>query len=125
MMRDILHGYELRTGVKPKRVVVHKTSMYQPEEEEGFREGTKGIVPNCDLVWLRQTPFRMVRKGTEEPWRGTSLPDRRRFLSVHERIRALVGRIPGSSHSRADFKSGRQDRRTSKHDRGKYSRCPR
>ena len=47
MMRDILHGYELRTGVKPKRVVVHKTSMYQPEEEDGFREGTKGIVPNC------------------------------------------------------------------------------
>jgi hypothetical protein len=28
MMRDILHGYEKRTGVKPKRVVVHKTSMY-------------------------------------------------------------------------------------------------
>jgi hypothetical protein len=71
MMRDILHGYELRTGVKPKRVVVHKTSMYQPEEEEGFRNGAKGIVPNCDLVWLRQTSFRMVRKGTEEPWRGT------------------------------------------------------
>jgi hypothetical protein len=66
-----LHGYELRTGVKPKRVVVHKTSMYQPEEEEGFREGAKGIVPVCDLVWLRQTPFRLVRKGTEEPWRGT------------------------------------------------------
>ncbi len=71
MMRDILHGYELRTGVKPKRVVVHKTSMYQPEEEAGFREGSKDVVPSCDLVWLRQTPFRLVRKGTEEPWRGT------------------------------------------------------
>jgi hypothetical protein len=35
MMRDILDGYEKRTGVKPKRVVVHKTSLYQPEEEEG------------------------------------------------------------------------------------------
>ncbi len=31
MMRDILDGYEKRTGVKPKRVVVHKTSLYQPE----------------------------------------------------------------------------------------------
>jgi hypothetical protein len=48
-----LHGYEKRTGVKPKRVVVHKTSMYQPEEEQGFRDGAKGIVPGCDLVWLR------------------------------------------------------------------------
>ena len=45
MMRDILHGYEFRTGVKPKRIVVHKTSLHQPEEEEGFRDGTKGIVP--------------------------------------------------------------------------------
>ncbi len=71
MMRDILDGYEKRTGVKPKRVVVHKTSLYQPEEEEGFRDGAKGIVPGCDLIWLRQTPFRLVRKGSEEPWRGT------------------------------------------------------
>lgn len=71
MMRDILHGYEKRTGMKPKRVVVHKTSIYQPEEENGFRDAVKGIVPGCDLIWLRQTPFRLVRKGSEEPWRGT------------------------------------------------------
>jgi hypothetical protein len=71
MMRDILDGYEKRTGMKPKRVVVHKTSVYQPEEEQGFRDGAKGIVPGCDLIWLRQTPFRLVRKGSEEPWRGT------------------------------------------------------
>jgi hypothetical protein len=68
---DILDGYEKRTGVKPKRVVVHKTSMYQAEEEKGFRDAAKGVVPGCDLVWLRQTPFRLVRKGSEEPWRGT------------------------------------------------------
>jgi hypothetical protein len=71
MMRDILDGYEKRTGVKPKRVVVHKTSMYQAEEEKGFRDAAKGIVPGCDLVWLRQTSFRLVRRGSEEPWRGT------------------------------------------------------
>jgi hypothetical protein len=71
MMRDILHGYEKRTGVRPRRVVVHKTSAYQPEEEKGFRDAAKDIVPGCDLVWLRQTPFRLVRKGSEEPWRGT------------------------------------------------------
>ena len=71
MMRDILAGYEMRTGVQPKRVVVHKTSMYHCEEEKGFRDAAKGIVPGCDLVWPRQTPFRLVRKGSEEPWRGT------------------------------------------------------
>jgi argonaute-like protein implicated in RNA metabolism and viral defense len=71
MMRDVLAGYEMRTGVQPKRVVVHRTSMYHCEEEEGFREAERGIVPGCDLVWLRQTTFRLVRKGSEEPWRGT------------------------------------------------------
>ncbi len=71
LMRDILAGYEMRTGVQPKRVVVHKTSIYQGEEEKGFRDAAKGVVPGCDLVWLRQTPFRLVRKGSEEPWRGT------------------------------------------------------
>jgi hypothetical protein len=45
MMRDILDGYEKRTGAKPKRVVVHKASMYQTEEEKGFRDAAKGIVP--------------------------------------------------------------------------------
>jgi hypothetical protein len=124
MMRDILHGYELRTGVRPRRVVVHKTSMYQPEEEEGFRDGAKGIVPNCDLVWLRQTSFRMVRKGTEEPWRGTLCQiegDSYLFTS---------GYCPGGMNSQEltfqhRFKSGRRDQRTSKRDHGKYSRCPR
>jgi hypothetical protein len=25
----------------------------------------------CDLIWIRSTPFRLIRKGTQEPWRGT------------------------------------------------------
>ncbi len=43
--------------MKPKRVVVHKTSVYQPKEEQGFRDGAKGIVPGCDLVWLRPSEY--------------------------------------------------------------------
>lgn len=71
LMQEVLNQYEGRAGVLPSRVVVHKTTMYQPEEEEGFRAGTQGRVPVCDLVWMRSTPFRLVRKGTQEPWRGT------------------------------------------------------
>jgi hypothetical protein len=71
LMKDVMEGYRLRTGLLPKRIVVHKTSIYQPDEENGFRRAVKGSVPGCDLVWLRQTPFRLVRKGSEEPWRGT------------------------------------------------------
>lgn len=71
LMQDVIDQYEARAGVLPSRVVVHKTTMYQPEEEEGFRFATQGRIPACDLVWMRSTPFRLVRKGTQEPWRGT------------------------------------------------------
>lgn len=71
LMEDVLNNYESRAGVLPARVVVHKTTMYQPEEEQGFRRATRGRVPICDLVWLRSTSFRIVRRGMQEPWRGT------------------------------------------------------
>jgi hypothetical protein len=71
LLEDVLAGYEARAGVLPSRVVVHKTSTYAPEEEIGFREAVSGRVPACDLVWIRNTPFRLVRKGTQEPARGT------------------------------------------------------
>ncbi|MES1242757.1 MAG: hypothetical protein ABUT39_14165 [Acidobacteriota bacterium] len=71
LMQDVLDQYEARAGILPSRVVIHKTTAYQPEEEQGFRAATQERVPACDLVWMRSTPFRLVRKGTQEPWRGT------------------------------------------------------
>lgn len=71
LLRDVLKKYESQTGVLPSCVVVHKTTKYQPEEEEGFRRATTGRVPACELVWIRSTSFRLVRKGQQEPWRGT------------------------------------------------------
>lgn len=71
LLNDILDEYEARAGVRPDRVVVHKTSNYQPEEVSGFKDATHDRVAACDLIWLKSTPFRVVRKGTEEPWRGT------------------------------------------------------
>jgi hypothetical protein len=70
LMKDVLARYQDVAGILPSRLVVHKTSMYQPEEERGFRSaGT--VVPACDLMWMRGTTFRLIRKGTQEPWRGT------------------------------------------------------
>lgn len=71
LLRDVLEKYEAQSGVAPSRVVIHKTTLYQPEEEEGFRRAAGGKVPACDLIWIRATPFRLVRKGLQEPWRGT------------------------------------------------------
>ena len=71
LMNDVLDKYQDLAGMLPARVVVHKTSRYEPEEEEGFRSAAEARTPVCDLVWLRSTAFRLIRRGTQEPWRGT------------------------------------------------------
>ena len=71
LLSDLLKQYEDRAGVRPDRVVVHKTSEFQIEEVDGFEAAAKDLVPKIDLVWLRSTPFRVIRKGQEEPWRGS------------------------------------------------------
>lgn len=71
LLSSVVDQYEARAGTLPTRIVVHKTTHYQPEEQDGFRDATRGRVPACDLIWLRNTAFRLVRKGMQEPWRGT------------------------------------------------------
>lgn len=67
----LIEEYETQTGSKPSRVVLHKTSKFQREEEEGFREALLSEVPACELVWIGPTGFRLLRKGMIEPFRGT------------------------------------------------------
>ncbi len=71
LIKSVLRQYELHTGTRPSRVIVHKTSMYQPEEVEGIQSGLENLVPLKDLVWLRPTGLRLVRRGIIEPERGT------------------------------------------------------
>ncbi|MCR9194228.1 MAG: hypothetical protein NXH88_05815 [Hyphomonas sp.] len=71
LLRDVAENYEKRAGVAPTRIVLHKTTQYQPEELEGFDNAAKDIAPFLDLIWVRSTAFRMVRRGNFEPWRGT------------------------------------------------------
>lgn len=71
LIAEVLDKYKDRAGLFPTRVVIHKTSTYQPEEEKGFRSAAEALVPACDLVWMRSTAFRLIRKGMQEPWRGT------------------------------------------------------
>lgn len=71
LVSDVLAQYEARAGVAPARVVVHKTTTYQPEEIDGFRTATRNRVAATDLIWIRNTPFRLLRRGHQEPWRGT------------------------------------------------------
>ena len=71
LIQEVVNKYEALSGMTPTRIVVHKTSMYQPEEEAGFRSIANTRVPACDLVWIRSTALRLIRKGMQEPWRGT------------------------------------------------------
>jgi hypothetical protein len=71
LIEEVVDKYEALSGMTPTRIVVHKTSMYQPEEEAGFRSIANARVPACDLIWIRSTALRLVRKGMQEPWRGT------------------------------------------------------
>jgi hypothetical protein len=72
LVRRVAMEYKSRTqGSFPAKLVVHKTSRYQPEEVEGFRGELLSLVPTCDLVWLAPTGFRLLRRGVEEPERGT------------------------------------------------------
>ena len=70
LMENVIAEYEAHAGALPSHVVVHKTSEYQPDEEQGFRQGLLKRIPGCDLVWLRPTGFRLLRRGMREPERG-------------------------------------------------------
>ena len=82
LMRDVIDRYEKRGDSLPSRVVVHKTSRYQPEEEIGFCQGLLKEVAACDLVWIAPTGFPLLRRGMREPSRGTlcTVEERNHFL---------------------------------------------
>lgn len=71
LMTQILDYYKNKNGSLPARVVVHKSSQFQVEEREGFKNGTVERVPSCQLVWLIPSGFRLLRRGMEPPERGT------------------------------------------------------
>lgn len=71
LVQDVVRHYEAQTGARPHRVVVHKTSRYEPEEDAGFGGGLLDVVPACDLIWMVPTGFRLLRRGMREPLRGT------------------------------------------------------
>ncbi len=62
--------YREYVGTLPRRVVVHKTSKYWPEERQGFQAGLANI-GEYDLVALYQTGVRLFREGQYPPLRGT------------------------------------------------------
>lgn len=82
IVKKVMAEFRVRTGVFPSRIVIHKSSKYQPEEVDGFQGAAKSIVPICELVWFRPSGFRLISDGKEEVERGM-------FIDVERQRRYL------------------------------------
>lgn len=73
LIRMVLDKYkEVRRGSLPTRVVVHKSSRYDPAELRGFKHGLRDV-PEWDLIALSpRSDVRLIREGAYPPLRGTS-----------------------------------------------------
>lgn len=81
LMEQAIETYREYVGTYPRRVVLHKTSKYWPEELRGF-QAALAHVGQYDLVALYQTGVRLFREGQYPPLRGTlaSFGDKAHFL---------------------------------------------
>lgn len=68
----VLNRYQEERRQLPQRVVVHKTSRFEPTERAGFEQGLSKV-KQYDLIALCPTSeVRLVRTGRYPPLRGTS-----------------------------------------------------
>jgi len=70
LIARVLEAYRERLGRDPVRLVVHKTSKFHKDEEDGIRSAANEV-PNAELFTLRSGEFRTVRQGTYPPHRGS------------------------------------------------------
>lgn len=93
--RRVLSEYAARNGEAPKRVVLHKSSRFWQEEQDGFRLAFKEI-PVLQLVALSPSSIRLVTHASYPPARGTllSIDESRHYLFTSGYLPAL-GTYPG------------------------------
>jgi hypothetical protein len=89
LVDDALKLYALHHPyAKPRRLVVHKTSPFQPDEISGIESAAGSM--QLDLVSISAgSDFRFLRSGTHPPLRGTYVK-----LSDRETLLFSVGYVP-------------------------------
>jgi hypothetical protein len=71
LITDVLKEYDNQMHQLPRRLVVHKSSRYKPDELRGFQTATEGIKLK-DFVTIESRGVRFMRKkGIYPPLRGT------------------------------------------------------
>ena len=68
--RNVIQEYRERAGGNPQRIVLHKTSIFDKTEQEGFRRAFCDI-PIVELINIMPTQFRLLKYGAYPPRRGT------------------------------------------------------
>ena len=92
----IIEEYTYRTGLNPQRVVLHKTSFFNENEEYGFRRAFNSI-PVVELINLLPTSFRLLKHNAYPVNRGTlcTINDKQSYLFSTGFIKEL-GTYPGA-----------------------------
>ena len=88
LLEDAINLYKNKVGVKPIRVVIHKSTLFNDDEISGFEEA----IPNTprDFVALtKEYEIKFLRTGKYPILRGTVIP-----LSRNEYLLYTVGYIP-------------------------------
>lgn len=72
LLHSSLKEYYDAVKIYPKRLVLHKTSNYNNEEIEGFRQAAKQLhINQTDLITLHSSSIRLYRPGSYPSMRGT------------------------------------------------------
>jgi hypothetical protein len=83
LLDNSLKEYYEALKVYPQRLVLHKTSNFNAQEIEGFKNAAyKNNIHAVDLVTIMETPLRLFREGKYPPLRGTlgSFDEKRHIL---------------------------------------------
>jgi len=88
LLAQAIELYSNQTKAAPRRVVVHKTSKYWPEELRGFKKAL-GNINLYDFLTLETLGTRFMRVGKKPPLRGTVI-----VLSARNYLMYTLGYIP-------------------------------
>ncbi len=73
ILSRVLEVYEKQVGIKPRRVVLHKTSRYTDEERAGFEEALHRNVAHYALLTITRRGIFCLRPGYKAVLRGTAV----------------------------------------------------
>lgn len=74
LLTTSLKEYYDAVKIFPKRIVLHKTSNFNPDEVYGFTQAARQLhINQIDLVSIQRSDIRLYRDGNYPPMRGTHL----------------------------------------------------